>query len=152
MNTLVYTMGDEADDILISFKLSEEDRKKYEVVKEKFTSYFIKRRNVIYERARFNCRRQEEGEAVHAFIMDLHRLAMQLRKRNLKARGIGSVVNIASHLVHAQGVEDHRCTTRVNAQQKTSSVISVGSADISKECAETLLESTPFSRKPSWVR
>ena len=75
VNTLVYTMGDEADDILISFKLSEEDRKKYEVVKDKFTSYFIKRRNVIYERARFNCRRQEEGEAVDAFIMDLHRLA-----------------------------------------------------------------------------
>ena len=192
-------------------------------MKEKFTSYFIKRRNVIYERARFNCRRQEEGEAVHAFIMDLHRLAehcgfgelrdelirdcivvglrdsrlseklqlqadltlesavtaarqteqvkkqqaslkgelvgdgkqsksMQLRKRNLKARGIGSVVSIASHLVHAQGVEDHRRTTRVNAQQKTSSVTSVGSADISKECAETLLESTSFSRKPSWVR
>ena len=71
MNTLVYT---EADDILISFKLSKNDRKKYEVVK-KFTSYFIKRRNVIYERARFNCRRQEEGEAVDAFIMDLHCLA-----------------------------------------------------------------------------
>ena len=69
VNTLVYTMGNEADDILISFKLSEEDRKKYEVVKEKY-SYFIKS---IYKRARFNCRRQEEAE--DAFIMDLHRLA-----------------------------------------------------------------------------
>ena len=44
VNTLMYCMGDRADDILRSFKLSEEDSKKYEVVKNKFDSHFVKRR------------------------------------------------------------------------------------------------------------
>ena len=43
VNTLMYCMGDRADDILRSFKLSEEDSKKYEVVKNKFNSHFVKR-------------------------------------------------------------------------------------------------------------
>ena len=34
VNTLLYSMGDEADDILHSFTLSADDMKKYEVVKD----------------------------------------------------------------------------------------------------------------------
>ena len=40
---LVYSVGDEADDILRSFGLSEDDAKRYDVVKGKFGGYFIKR-------------------------------------------------------------------------------------------------------------
>ena len=40
-------MGDQADDMLRSFNLSEEDVKKYTTVKDKFDSPFIKRRDVI---------------------------------------------------------------------------------------------------------
>ena len=47
VNTLIYVMGDQADDILRSFTLSEEDRKSYERVKTKFDTYFVQRRNVI---------------------------------------------------------------------------------------------------------
>jgi hypothetical protein len=72
VNTLIYTMGDEADDILRSFKLEEEEAKVYKTVKDKFESFFVKRRNVIYERARFNLRKQEEGESVASFINDLY--------------------------------------------------------------------------------
>ena len=36
VNTLLYAMGADAEDILRSFRLSEEDEKKYKVVKEKF--------------------------------------------------------------------------------------------------------------------
>ena len=75
VNMLIYTMGDEADDILRSFKLSDADTKKYSVVKEKFEDHFIRKRNVIYERARFNSRKHEEGEPVDSFITDLHALA-----------------------------------------------------------------------------
>ena len=35
----------------------------------------MKRRNLIFERAKFNRRKQEEGEPVDDFIMDLYRLA-----------------------------------------------------------------------------
>ena len=47
---LIYTMGDEADDILRSFKLIDEDAKKYSVVKAKFEEHFVKKRNVDEER------------------------------------------------------------------------------------------------------
>ena len=75
VNTLIYNMGDQADDILISFSLSEDDKKKYEIVKGKFESHFVKRRNTIFERARFNQRRQEEDESVDSFITDLYGLS-----------------------------------------------------------------------------
>lgn len=75
VNTLIYTMGDQADDILHSFTLSEEDRKDYATVKTKFDNNFVQRRNVIFERAKFNRRKQEAGEPVEAFITALYALA-----------------------------------------------------------------------------
>ena len=82
VNTLIYSMGDEADDILRSFGLTE-NSKKYDVVLAKFESHFIKRRNVIFERAKFNMRRQEEGESVYAFITSLYGLAEHCGYANL---------------------------------------------------------------------
>ena len=75
IHTLIYTMGDEAEDVLTSFRLTEEQGKSYTTVVEKFDGYFVKRRNLIFERVKFNRRRQEEGEPVNDFIMDLYRLA-----------------------------------------------------------------------------
>ena len=75
VNALIYAMGEEADDIFYSFHLSEEDSKKYGTVKTNFERYFIKKRNVIYERSMFNRRVQKPDESVDSFITDLHRLA-----------------------------------------------------------------------------
>lgn len=75
VNTFIYSMGDEADDILHSFKLSEEDSKSYQTVRDRLNTLFIKKRNIIYERAKFNLRRQEEGEPVDTFVTDLYALA-----------------------------------------------------------------------------
>ena len=49
VSTLVYSLGDKAEDILTLFNLEAEELKKYETVKEKFESFFEKRRNTIYE-------------------------------------------------------------------------------------------------------
>ena len=49
--------------------------KSYSEVKVKFESHFVKKRNIIYERARFNQRSQGEGEPVDAFITSLYTLA-----------------------------------------------------------------------------
>ena len=57
------------------FRLSEENRKKYLVVKEKFEDYFVKRRNKIYKQARFNQRSQLPGEPGDEFITSLYCLA-----------------------------------------------------------------------------
>ena len=53
---------------------SEGDRLKYDKVKEKFDQYFLVRRNVIYERAKFNQRTQAD-ETAEEFITSLHCLA-----------------------------------------------------------------------------
>ena len=68
-------MGAEADDVMQSFKLSEEDQKNYTIVKKKFKDYFLKQRNTIYQRAKFNSRKQEDEESVHTFITALYSLA-----------------------------------------------------------------------------
>jgi hypothetical protein len=54
-------MGSEADEIFSSFQLSDDNEKKFNVVKEKFDGYFIPKRNNIFERAKFNKQRQNEG-------------------------------------------------------------------------------------------
>ena len=41
----------------------------------KFDSFFAVRKNVIFERARFNCRNQLEGEMAEKYIMKLYALA-----------------------------------------------------------------------------
>ena len=53
VNTLMYCMGDEADDILSSLGLSDNNKKSYDTVKTKLEGYFVQQRNIIYERARF---------------------------------------------------------------------------------------------------
>ena len=75
VNTLIYSMGDEADDILTSLKLTDEERASYTTVKGKLDNFFIVKRNVIYERAKFNMRVQRVGESVDNFITDLFSLA-----------------------------------------------------------------------------
>ena len=49
-------MGKEADAIVMSFGLTTEEAKQYNVVKSKFEAYFVVKRNVIFERAKFNLR------------------------------------------------------------------------------------------------
>ena len=83
VNTLIYTMGDEADDILRSFSLSEDEQKVYDTVKTRFERHFVKRRNIIFERAKFNSRKQEQGETVDAFITALYGLAEHCNYGNL---------------------------------------------------------------------
>lgn len=54
VNTLVYCMGDDADDVLRGLDLTEEQRQQYGAVKKGFDKFFIPKKNVIYERAKFN--------------------------------------------------------------------------------------------------
>ena len=75
VNTLLYAMGDATDDVMTTFMFGDEgDRLKYDKVKEKFDQCFLVRRNVIYERAKFNQRTQAD-ETAEEFITSLHCLA-----------------------------------------------------------------------------
>ena len=61
VNALVNCMGKEADDVLKSFGLSDEEQKVYTTVTRKYVNYFNVRRNTIFERARFNLRNKKRG-------------------------------------------------------------------------------------------
>ena len=74
INTLIYPLGDQEDDILTSFKLTMTKLKQYHTVKTKFDEHFVVRRNVTFDRAKFSRSRQEEGETVDTFITALHAL------------------------------------------------------------------------------
>ena len=57
VNALIYAMGGDAEDIMASFVFADEsDAHKYDAVKAKFNSHFVAKKNVIYERAKFNQR------------------------------------------------------------------------------------------------
>ena len=75
VSTLLYCLGEEAESVLSSTDATEDDRKDYDTVMNKFDEYFKVRRNVIYERARFNRRSQQPGETSEQFIMALYDLA-----------------------------------------------------------------------------
>jgi len=68
-------MGEEADDIVMSFGLTTEEAKQYNMVKGKFEAHFVVKRNVIFERAKFNLRSQQDGESVDNFTTALYCLA-----------------------------------------------------------------------------
>ena len=84
INTLIYCMGDAADDILTGLSLTEEERKVYNTVKTKLEQHFVKKRNVIFERAKFNSRVQQQGESVDSFITSLHCLVEHCQYGNLR--------------------------------------------------------------------
>ncbi|KAF7694517.1 hypothetical protein C0J45_16244, partial [Silurus meridionalis] len=76
VNALIYTIGEEAEDILTPLHLSPQAASDYEVVKNRLNDHFVARRNVIFESAKFNQRQQEVGKSVDNFIIALHCLAV----------------------------------------------------------------------------
>ena len=74
INTLIYSMGDRADDTLHTFTLLEDEASTYDENIEKFEAHFVKKRNVIYERSEFNQRSHQPRESVEAFIKSLYTL------------------------------------------------------------------------------
>jgi hypothetical protein len=83
ISTLVYSTGDKAEEIFSSIPMSEDASKDYATVVRKLETYFVKKRNVIFERAKFNQRPHEEGECVDTFITDLYTLAEHCQFANL---------------------------------------------------------------------
>ena len=75
VNTLLYCLGEEFEAVLCSTNPSEDDCKDYATILQKFNSFFKIRKNVIFERARFNRRNQLEGETAETYIMELYTLA-----------------------------------------------------------------------------
>jgi len=75
-------MGDAAENILRSFSLT--DIKNYDTVLVKYHGYFVKKQNVIFERAKFNQQWQLQGESVDDFTTMLHSLSEYCNYRQLR--------------------------------------------------------------------
>ena len=88
VSTLIYAMGPEAEDILASFGLSDDESKEYDDVMNKFDGYFVHRKNPIFERAKFNQRVQAETETVDQFVTALYALVEHCEYEGLKEQMI----------------------------------------------------------------
>ncbi len=75
VNTFMYAAGEDAEEILYVLSLTEEEKRSYAAVTEAFNKHCVSKRNIIFERARFNKRNQEPGESVESFITAVHSLA-----------------------------------------------------------------------------
>ena len=85
VSTLLYCLGEEANDVLASINITEEERKRFPKVLETLDEFFKVRRNIIiFERARFNQRSQLPGETAEKYIAELYRLADNCNYGNLK--------------------------------------------------------------------
>jgi phytoene/squalene synthetase len=67
-STLLYCLCEEVHGVLASTSITVEDSKKYSKVLKKFDEHFDVRKNVIFERARFNKQNQLDGETAEEYI------------------------------------------------------------------------------------
>ena len=66
--------GPEFIEIFNTLRLSEEDKKKYNVVVGAVEAYCTPKKNIAYEAFKFNRRKQEEGESFDSFLLDLRKM------------------------------------------------------------------------------
>ena len=83
VSTLLYCLGEEANDVLTSTSITAENQKKFADVIAK-DDFFKVQKNVIFERARFKKRSQGETETADQFITSLYSLAADCKFGVLK--------------------------------------------------------------------
>ena len=105
VSTLLYCLGEEADDVLTSTNITGDSRKKFADVLEKFNEFFKVRKNVIFERARFNQRCQGETETAEQFITSLYNLATDCEFGELKEQLIRDRIMV--------GIRDSSLSTKL---------------------------------------
>lgn len=84
VNTLIYSRGDEAEDILNASELQEGENLICNKVKDCFDKHYIGEQNIIFERARFIKRKQQSGETAESFVTAVHNLAGYCRFGTLR--------------------------------------------------------------------
>ena len=88
VSTLLHCLGEDADDVLVSTNITEDERKSYKDVMAKFDGHFKICHNLIFERAMFNKRVQLVGESTEQYITALHQLAENCDYGELKSKMI----------------------------------------------------------------
>ena len=97
VSSLLYCMGEDAEAVLTTTRITDEDRADYSKVLEKFDGYFKVRKNLVFERATFNQARQLSDELAEQFITRLHLLADNCEFGNLRDEMICGRLVIGIH-------------------------------------------------------
>ena len=100
LNTLLYCLGEEAGDVFAVSGATDKTKKKYTEAVDTFEKFFGVRKNLIFERARFNSRDQMEGESAEQYLLVLHALARncdygQLRDELIRDRIVIGILDKA---------------------------------------------------------
>ena len=75
VSTLLYCLGEEEEKVLVTTRISDKNKKKYQKIIEEFDKYFKVKKNMIYEFLHFNRYSQLSKESVDQFITEIHLLA-----------------------------------------------------------------------------
>lgn len=105
INILMYVLGEEAEEIMLQFHTIPDT---YEATFQAFENHFIPRRNIIFERYKFNTRIQQPGESAESFITNLHSLAEHCKYGSLKDELIRDRIVV--------GMLDQRTSERLQLQ------------------------------------
>ena len=100
VRTLLFHMGKRAEELFRSFNLDDDEQDSYDIVRDRFDNHFVRRRNVIYERARFNQRVQKDGESAEDFIAALYTLSEYCAFRNFRDKMIRDDGIVIGHRDH----------------------------------------------------
>ena len=144
INTLIYVMGNNADDIYQTFKLSSEENT-FTNVKQKFKEHFKGKVALVFEKTQFVRRLQQEKEGVMPFIQDLQKRA-----------GVCSFEDLRDQMVHTQiaaGLRDSQLRRRLMANDSLTLdqvIAEAKSAEITKQ-QDQILQSNPTAADLSEV-
>ncbi|XP_048756258.2 uncharacterized protein LOC125667020 [Ostrea edulis] len=112
----------------------EEDAKKFAPVLKKFDDYFVPKRYIIHERAKFHQCRQNPGENVETFVRNLYEIAEhcdfkdrddQIRDRivlGILVRGLSEKLQLTADLKLEGAIERARQSEMVKSQIKDQSL------------------------------
>ena len=95
--TLLYCMGETAEDVLTSADISKYNRKRFDSVITKFDNCFKVRKNVIFEHAGFTRHSQEDSELAEDFITSLYQLVENCEYGALPDQMISDQVVVGIH-------------------------------------------------------
>ena len=69
VSSLIFAMGDEAEDILNSFSLSVDEQKSYATVRDEFEAYLVKKRHIVFDQASFLQKDNKRESQLHLSSM-----------------------------------------------------------------------------------
>nr|CAH7731836.1 unnamed protein product [Callosobruchus chinensis] len=102
INILMYVLGEEAEEVMLQFNPQPAT---FSQTLNAFENHFIPRRNIIFERYKFNTRIQQQGEPIECFITSLHSLAEHCQYGQLKEELIRDRIVV--------GMQDRRTSERL---------------------------------------